>query len=146
VTDDGDALRVTSRVRIPRRELLVRATKSGGPGGQHVNTASTKIDLRWNVRTTEALDDTLRALALERLAPRLSADGSIRITASEYRSQAQNREAAEARLVALVAEAIRRPTLRRATKPTRGSIRERLDTKRQRGDRKANRRWRPDEG
>ena len=146
MTDDGDALRVTSRVRIPRRELLVRATKSGGPGGQHVNTASTKIDLRWNVRTTEALDDTLRALALERLAPRLSADGSIRITASEYRSQAQNREAAEARLIALVAEAIRRPTLRRATKPTRGSIRERLDTKRQRADRKADRRWRPAEG
>jgi ribosome-associated protein len=142
---ENDDLIVTGRVRIPRAELSVRAMRAGGPGGQHVNTSSTKIELRWNVAATRALSEMQRARALERLASKLAGDGSIRITASEYRSQAQNRDAAEARLVAMVKEAIAVPKVRRKTKRPRGAEESRLDTKRQQSGRKAARRWRPDE-
>jgi ribosome-associated protein len=140
-----DDLIVSGRVRIPRAELVVRAMRAGGPGGQHVNTSSTKIELKWNVAQTIALSEEQRGRALERLAPRLAADGSIRITASEYRSQSQNRAAAEARLIAVVREAIAVPKVRRPTKRSRGAEQTRLDTKRQQSDRKESRRWRPDD-
>ncbi len=142
---DGDALRVSARVLIPRDELQVRATRAGGPGGQHVNTSSSRIELQWNLLQSRALPEPLRALALERLAGRLSREGALRITASEHRSQSRNREAAEARLVALLREAIRRPTPRRPTAPTKGSVERRLDSKRQQKSRKAERRWTPDD-
>ncbi len=142
---ENDDLVVTGRVRIPRAELAVRAMRAGGPGGQHVNTSSTKIELRWNLASTAALSSAQRERALERLASRLSSDGTLRITASEYRSQAQNREAAESRLVTLVREAIAVPKVRRATRRPRGAEEARLDTKRQQSDRKRSRRWRPEE-
>ncbi len=140
-----DHLRVTARVLIPRQELVVRATRAGGPGGQHVNTSSSRIEIQWNVRQSTALSEALRTLALERLAGRLSADGAVRVTASEHRSQLRNRQAAEERLVALIREAISRPKPRRPTTPTKGGVERRLDTKRQQKSRKAARRWRPDE-
>jgi len=136
---------VSPRVRIPRHELVVRASRAGGPGGQHVNTSSSRIEIHWNVQDSTALPEALRALALERLAGRLSADGAVRITASEHRSQSRNRQAAEERLVALIREAISRPKVRRPTKPTKGGIERRLDTKRQQKSRKTSRRWRPDD-
>ncbi len=142
---ENDDLIVTGRVRIPRAELSTKAMRAGGPGGQHVNTSSTKIELRWNLRHTRALSEMQRERALERLAPKLAGDGSLRITASEYRSQAQNRDAAEARLVAMIKEAIAVPKARRKTKRPRGAEESRLDEKRQQSSRKAGRRWRPDE-
>jgi ribosome-associated protein len=140
-----DAIVVNARVAIPRAELDVRATRAGGPGGQHVNTSSTRIELRWNVRTTQALDEERRARVLEKLAGRLDGEGALRIVASEHRSQRQNREAAEARLAILVREALVVPKVRRPTRPTRASVRERLDTKRRASERKQQRRAPPDE-
>jgi ribosome-associated protein len=137
---DGDVLRVSARVGIPRRELDVRATRSGGPGGQHVNTSSTKIELRWNPGQSGALSDTQRARVVSALASRLDTDGWLRLTASEYRSQSQNREAAEARLIALVRAALVVPKVRRATKPTMASQRARVETKRRRSETKQQRR------
>jgi ribosome-associated protein len=138
-----DALPVARGFAIPRGELEVRATRAGGPGGQHVNTSSTRIELRWNPsssRAVAALGEELRAHLLARLAPRADADGLVRIVASEHRSQRQNREAAEARLVGLVAQALVVPKRRKPTKPTRASVARRLDGKRRQSEKKRDRR------
>ncbi len=141
-----DALLVTSHVRIPRAELDVKASRSGGPGGQHVNTSSTRIDLRWQPATSVALTDVQRERVITALASRLDGEGWIRLTASEHRSQLQNREAAEARLVMLVKGALVVPKVRRATKPTYTSKVKRLESKAQRSTVKQQRqRVRPDD-
>ena len=101
---------------IPQSELEVRATRSSGAGGQHVNKTSSRIEITWNVRESKAISDEQRAILNERLASRISADGAIRVVASEFRSQRQNRERAEARLVELVRRAL---TPRKKRKPTR---------------------------
>lgn len=129
-----DVLIVNGHVRIPRAELDVRATRSGGPGGQHVNTSSTKIELRWHPGTSVALSDAQRERVLTALAVKLDSEGWLRLTASEHRSQLQNREAAEARLVAIVKGALVVPKARRPTKPTYASKTKRLETKSQRSD------------
>jgi len=138
-----DAIPVTRSFAIPRAELDVKATRAGGPGGQHVNTSSTRIELRWNVhvsRAVAALGDDLRAHLLERLAVRADADGTVRIVASEHRSQRQNREAAEARLAGMVAQALVIPKRRKPTRPTRASVARRLEGKRKQSDKKRDRR------
>ncbi|HYW49380.1 MAG TPA: alternative ribosome rescue aminoacyl-tRNA hydrolase ArfB [Gemmatimonadaceae bacterium] len=140
--DEGprDVLIVGASVRIPRTELDVRATRSGGPGGQHVNTSSTKIELRWQPVTSVALSDVQRERLLTNLASKLDGEGWLRLTASEHRSQLQNREAAEARLVAMVKGALVVPKVRRATKPTFTSKVKRLEGKSQRSEVKQQRR------
>lgn len=134
--DEGprDVLIVNAAVRIPRTELDVRATRSGGPGGQHVNTSSTKIELRWQPVSSVALTDVQRERLLTNLATKLDGDGWLRLTASEHRSQLQNREAAEARLVMMVKAALVVPKVRRATKPTYTSKVKRLESKSQRSE------------
>ena len=136
------ALVVGPALAIPRAELETRATRSGGPGGQHVNTSSTRIELRWNVRTSAALGDEQRARLLERLAGRLDGEGWLRVVASDSRSQRQNRDAAEARLAELVRRGLAVPKARRATKPSRAAKRARLEDKRKKSGKKAQRRWR----
>ena len=135
-----DVLIVNAHVRIPRTELDVRATRSGGPGGQHVNTSSTKIELRWQPASSVALSEVQRERLLANLAGKLDTDGWLRLTASEHRSQLQNRDAAEARLVAMIKGALVVPKVRRATKPTYTSKVKRLESKSQRSTVKANRR------
>lgn len=129
-----DVLIVSSAVRIPRTELEIRATRSGGPGGQHVNTSSTKIELRWQPAASVALSDAQRVRLLTALESKLDGEGWLRLTASEHRSQLQNKEAAEARLVALIKGALVVPKVRRATKPTYTSKVKRLESKSQRSD------------
>jgi ribosome-associated protein len=140
--DEGprDVLIVNAHVRIPRTELDVRATRSGGPGGQHVNTSSTRIELRWQPASSVALSEVQRERLLTNLAGKLDTDGWLRLTASEHRSQLQNRDAAEARLVAMIKGALVVPKVRRATKPTYTSKVKRLESKSQRSAVKANRR------
>ena len=130
MTDD---VRVDASLTIPGDELVIRASRAGGPGGQHVNTTSTRIELRWDVRTSRAPDETQRARLLERLASRLTADGVLVLHASEHRSQLRNREAAVGRLRTIVAEALVEQEERRATRPSRAARRRRLDEKRVRG-------------
>ena len=139
-TPVGDALVVDATVAIPRSELEVRATRAGGPGGQHVNTSSTRIELRWNVRATRAVDEARRDHLLARLAPRLDGEGNVRVVASEFRSQRQNREAAETRLTELVRRALVVPKRRKPTKPSRAAKAKRLDEKRKQSEKKRNRR------
>ncbi len=130
---------------IPRDELRTRATRAGGPGGQHVNTSSTRIELVWNVDRSRALDEEQRTLVRTRLANRIDADGDLRVVAADSRSQRQNRDSADARLAALVSRALVVPRRRHATRPTASSVHKRLDTKRRRADTKRGRRQESDE-
>ena len=136
-------LHVTSAVVVPEAELSWRFSRSGGPGGQSVNTSDSRAELSVDVAHTTALSEHLRARALERLAGRL-VDGVLTVAASDARSQLQNREAAQQRLAQVLREAVAPPPpARRATRPTRGSKERRLEVKRQRSDLKRSRRQGP---
>jgi ribosome-associated protein len=141
VTDAAGDLRVTDTVVIPRSELTVRATRSGGPGGQHVNTSSTRIEITWDVARTAALSDEERARVVSRLGARISEEGIVRVVASDSRSQRQNRERAEQRLVELIRRALAVAKPRKRTRVPRAAVEARLERKRRRGERKRERRW-----
>jgi ribosome-associated protein len=142
---DGDAIRVTEAVAIPRSELIVRATRSGGPGGQHVNTSSTRIEITWDVVRTRALTEDQRARVVARLGGRLSEEGTVRVVASDSRSQRQNRERAEARLSDLIRRALALPKARKRTRVPRRAVEARLEGKRRHRERKRQRRLKGDE-
>ena len=139
-----DGVRVNESVVIPRDELVARASRSGGAGGQHVNTSSTRIELVWNVQASRALTDDQRERVLQKLSSRLDGERNLRVVASDRRSQRQNREAAEARLAGLVRHALLVPKKRRPTKPSRAAKQARLQSKRKLSDKKRERRWRDD--
>ena len=125
-------LEVSTALTIPASELGWRFSRSSGPGGQHVNTSDSRVELFWDVGVSAALSDGQRLMLLTRLERRLIA-GVITVTASEQRSQLRNREIALAKLADLVAEGLApEAPRRRATKPTRGSNRRRLAAKQQR--------------
>ena len=132
-------LTVTAAIVVPEAELQWRFSRSSGPGGQSVNTTDSRVELSFDLGATQALDETLKLRATARLAGRLM-DGVITVAASEHRSQLRNREAAESRLAGLLRDAIAPPARpRRATRPTRGSVRRRLDSKRRRSELKRQR-------
>lgn len=106
---------------IPEDEIEEAASRSSGPGGQHVNKSNTRVTLRWNVRESAVLDPSQRARLLERLATRLTRDGDLIVHADRMRSRARNREHARARLVELLLDAMAENEERRATAPSRGS-------------------------
>lgn len=140
-----DPLKINANVAIPRTELGVRATRAGGPGGQHVNTSSTKVEVTWNVAASTALAEEAKGRVLLALASRLDADGTLRVVASDTRSQRQNRELAEVRLAALVRRALVVPRPRKKTRPTRASVERRLTEKKRSGAKKRDRRFRGDD-
>jgi ribosome-associated protein len=145
MTDEAtDGLRVNDSVVIPRDELSTRASRAGGAGGQHVNTSSTRIELLWNVGTTRALSEEQRDRVLQKLSSRLDSEQTVRVVASDRRSQRQNRESAEARLADLVRAALVVPKKRRATKPSRAAKQARLDSKKRLSNKKRERRWNGD--
>jgi ribosome-associated protein len=121
-------------VVVPAAELEWRTSRSGGPGGQSVNTTDSRVELRWDVRASQALSPAQRERVLDRLASRLTADGVLRLTGSEHRSQHRNREAVTARFRAVVGEALVPPTPRRPTRPSRAAKQRRLEGKRRRGE------------
>jgi len=128
---------------IPSHEFTFRATRAGGPGGQHVNTSSTRIELWWNPGASPALTHAERARLLAALDHRLDGAGWLRLVAAGSRSQTQNREAAVARLQKLVASALVPPKPRRKTRPPRAAKEARLQDKKRRSARKAERRSSP---
>jgi ribosome-associated protein len=125
---------------IPGRELRETASRSGGPGGQHVNKTSTRVTLRWNVRESEALQTGERRRLLRRLGTRLTRGGDLVVHARRHRSRARNRELARQRLAELVAEALRTRRPRVATQPGRAARQRRLDEKQSRARIKRTRR------
>jgi ribosome-associated protein len=134
------SLPLSEALAIPRAELVYRASRAGGAGGQHVNTSSTRIELLWNVRTTAALGPEERARVESKLRSRLDGDGWLRVVSSARRSQGQNREAAEARMVDLIRAALVVRKRRKATRPPRAAKESRLSEKKRRGDTKRQRR------
>jgi ribosome-associated protein len=137
---DPDSLPVTPEISIPRSELTYRATRSGGPGGQHVNTSSTRIELLWDLSNSQAVGDEQRERLRAKLAPRLDAEGMVRVVASDHRSQRQNRMAADERLAALVRHALHVPKKRRKTKPSAAAKERRIKEKKLRSEKKRDRR------
>jgi ribosome-associated protein len=133
-------LEITPALLLPLAELDYRATRSGGPGGQHVNTSSTRIEVWWDVRSSPAVTEEQRARLLDRLSGRLDGDGRLRVVASASRSQLRNREAATERLRQLVASALAVPRKRKRTKPSRAAKAARLEAKRRRSALKRDRR------
>jgi len=133
-------LRVSRTLSIPAVELEWRFSRASGPGGQHVNTSSTRVELSWNIAASHVLSPGQRERLLERLSSRLT-DGSITVSAAEQRSQLLNRRSAQEKLGQIIAAALAPdPPKRRATKPTKGSQRRRLEAKIQRSQTKAQRR------
>ena len=135
-----DAIVVTPALAIPRAELQFRATRAGGPGGQHVNTSSTRIELLWDLARSAAVSEGQRQLLQEKLAGRLDAAGCVRVVVRESRSQRQNREIAEERLAEIVAGALAVRKRRRPTRRPRRANEARLAEKKKRGERKRDRR------
>jgi len=139
-------VRVRDSVVVPDAELEWRFSRSSGPGGQHVNTSDTQVELRWDLASSAALPPVWKERALARLgeAGRLVDGGTVVVRASEQRSQWRNRELAAARLGALLTEAVAPPPRpRRPTRPSRGMKERRLETKRHRSELKRGRsgRW-----
>jgi len=133
-------LAVNESVSIPRTELDVRVSRSSGAGGQHVNKTSSRVEIFWNIVGSRAVSEEQRARLMERLASRLTTEGSIRVVASDMRSQSRNRELAEERLAEMVRRALIVPRKRKATKPTRAAKEARLDSKKRHSTKKRDRR------
>lgn len=132
-------MRVTRSIVIDESELVERFTHASGPGGQNVNKVATAVELRFDVRHSRGLSDSVRARLVAIAGKRLSGDGILIIAAQRFRSQARNRADARARLAALIEAAATPPKPRRATKPTRAAKRRRLDDKHHTGSRKRER-------
>lgn len=126
---ENSPLTVNRLLAIPRAELVVRASRSGGPGGQHVNTSSTRVEVLWNVRESPTLFDDQRMMLLTALSSKLSEAGDLRVVASDTRSQLRNRVLAEKRLAEIVRRALIVKKARKKTRPTKSAVERRLAEK-----------------
>ncbi len=135
--DSDDAvLRITERLRIPIDEIRISFTRSGGPGGQHVNKTSTQAELSFDLAHSPSLSENDRAWLLERLRSKLDSSGVLHLSAQEFRSQLRNKNAAIEKLQDLLARAILRPKPRKKVKPSKAAKETRLRSKKIAGERK----------
>jgi ribosome-associated protein len=125
---------VTPRLTIPAAELALAFARSGGPGGQNVNKVASKVELRWNPTTSAALTNDDRTWLLSRLANKLTTDGTLIVTSTKTRDQIKNRDDAMSKLTLILRAALDRPKARKPTKPTKGSKRRRVESKRHRSE------------
>jgi ribosome-associated protein len=135
-----DDLRVRRGLVIPAGELRVSASRSSGPGGQHVNKSNTRVTLRWNIQESEALSDRQRALLLSRLDHRLTRGGELILHAGRARSRARNLERVRERLVEVVLEGLATTRKRIATKASAGARKRQVQQKKHRSAVKSQRR------
>ena len=139
---DASSVRITDDLIVPLTELTFRVSRSGGPGGQHVNTSSTRVELVWSVLHSTSLSAGQRERLLEKLANRINQAGELLLAESGSRSQHRNREIVTERFQLLVSEALVVPKPRVRTKPPRASKDERLEQKKRRSEVKKLRRTR----
>ena len=133
------ALVIEGGVRIPAEEIKVSFSRSGGPGGQHVNKVETRVDVTFDLANSSSLTPGQKTRAIAALGPRLFADGTLRVVSSRERSQGKNREVALARLAALLRWGLRKPRTRIPTRKTAGSDLRRRTQKKIVGERKKGR-------
>jgi len=133
-------LEVSPELRLPFAEFEFRASRSGGPGGQHVNRSSTRVEVWWDVAGSPTLSDDQRHRLLARLASRLDGSGRLRLVSSASRSQFRNREEVTERLREVLAQALHLPKPRKRTKPPRAAKAARVEAKRRRSALKRDRR------
>lgn len=136
---EGD-VRINDRLIVPAAEISYRASRSGGPGGQHVNTSSTRVELVWDVESSAVLTEEQRDRLREKLATRISGEGLLAVSDSTSRSQHRNRQEVTERFAELVREALEVPKPRRKTRPPRAAAEERLREKKLRSEAKRLRR------
>jgi ribosome-associated protein len=117
-------------------EITYQTSRSSGPGGQNVN----KVELRWNLAQSQVLTPIQKQLILEKIAGQLTTEGYLLVVAQDDRSQLRNKEIALTRFHELLQKSLRRPKPRRATRPSAGAVRQRLEGKKRLGEKKANRR------
>jgi ribosome-associated protein len=131
---DGDLLQIGAAAGLPLGELDFRFSRAGGPGGQHVNTSSTRVELIFDLEHSPSLTDAERARAHRRLRTRLDGEGRVHVVAQDERSQLRNRELAVRRFTELMREALAPPPPpRRPTKPSRAARARRVEAKKRTG-------------
>jgi ribosome-associated protein len=121
-------------------EITFQTSRSSGPGGQNVNKVESRVELRWHLQQSQVLTPIQKELILEKIAGQLTAEGYLLVVAQDDRSQLRNKEIALARFHELLQKSLRRPKPRRATRPSAGAVRQRLEGKKRQGEKKANRR------
>jgi ribosome-associated protein len=121
-------------------EITFQTSRSSGPGGQNVNKVESRVELRWHLQESHVVSELQKGLLLEKLANQLTIEGYLLVTAQDDRSQLRNKEIALARFYQLLQKSVRRPKPRRATRPSAGAVRKRLEGKKIQSDKKANRR------
>jgi ribosome-associated protein len=136
---DGD-LPITPSLHIPFSELDYRASRSGGPGGQHVNTSSTRVEVWWDIGRSPSLSPEQRELLLQRLGPRLDSECRLRLVSSGTRSQLRNKEDVTERLRTVVAAALAVRKKRKPTQPSKAAKAARVEAKRKQAAKKLQRR------
>jgi ribosome-associated protein len=129
-------IKVTGNIQLDEWELRESFIRASGPGGQHVNKASTAVQLRFNVERSPNLPDDVRRRLAQQAASQITEEGDLIIEANRFRSQERNRAEARQRLVELVRRATRKPKRRKKTRPTRASNERRLRNKKRRGEKK----------
>jgi ribosome-associated protein len=121
-------------------EITFQTSRSSGPGGQNVNKVESRVELRWHLQQSQVLTPIQKELILEKIAGQLTAEGYLLVVAQDDRSQLRNKEIALTRFHELLQKSLRRPKPRRATRPSAGAVRQRLEGKKRQGEKKANRR------
>ncbi len=121
-------------------EITFQASRASGPGGQNVNKVESRVELRWHLQGSQVLTASQKELILEKLAPQLTAEGLLLLTAQDDRSQLRNKDIVLARFHELLLRSLRRPKPRKATRPSKSAVRKRLEGKKIQGEKKANRR------
>ena len=129
-------LQISKNIVIPDEELTVEFFLASGPGGQNVNKVTSAVRLRFNVLETTSLPPDVKARLITQVKKRLTNSGELIIEAQRHRTQLKNRDDAEKRLTEIIKGALHAPKKRRPTKPTRGSIKRRIDSKKKRSSTK----------